>query len=1361
MKAQQKLTTSLCREPEPEEPKSGPSNSSPLPEQTVHSNDSIKQSKNKKRNQRNKQRAQRKKLKTSHQVECPSNDGSAANSTQKAISQEAKLLNKPSGDHSHISSDPKGKEPESSETNPNINNPIIKELSDAPAQGKNPKGPSSAYRRDSRKKQSHGRQSGHKNKMVAQDAIKSLSALNGEKDALREKLNEAIAEEKAEEKREKKMQKMLSILNSCVPGIRSLGFCLLSTFDLLESEAEVYTESIAISNAIRVLQTAGFPIFINPHASIFIGYARHPQIFRREEHPITHWIGPFYTARLDGTPIPFFDQTELARDLNENYHRRFNCIQNCSGDVAVFYPHEPNCRPTYELPVAFGEETFEERITLDYRPSRPRVYTVPIDRTIPRYCKVSHIYTESNFYTATNDVITHKDCPNYYPYARALLHDSVLFYLNEASDTFHFTRRLYQNREALVEQQFLQKTSYINVAGLPISLQRVSNTLEEAKELAEDIIDRYVPATDDPEPPDDDDEDPDVSPKSNDPLHDTDNEEVVDVNDSEDEAPTKPPRFFSFLCRCDTSSSCQFHSLVQVSGEVYNKLLNFTTQPEPVEPVGLDDIPDDDYEHLSPFADAKPFSLINMKEEEEEVVVEKEEPAPEIIPQSSPEPPESEVRSKLGLLLEGVSSFANDHKLSGLTLLHENTVDWNLSLRPNALSNVSFATQMSLINFEDAYSSQGDQIYDKAINSSCLERSSLLGLRSGFLAYKAVRNVAFTEKIEYPVVSLQNNTDPDGVPWTDYLIASSEDDCLYNEKSSGRLLYDASRVYFDGLDSFTPVGNMNEIFYSVYFLEGRCFGNNYLRVCLPMRLGRSIPLFDASIVERWESMVDQIFFPPVDSNDALWTQIEDYHPYVDNMPNASRKKHLDFFQKFLNGEYHYARDDAAFVKHDEMLFSIKGRSIINPPPSLFFLLCNLLKRVKKAFKETTPGDAQETVAEDETRVIFHPVYRDPHGRFEGWFTYGADLTCFGKKAWMNYARNLLAGKDGWCLCVGGDDTIVLMNCRNAEGEDSFRVFEGDVTACDQSHNEVLIRSMISILKRMGANDEELKVLFDSYFRPIKVKIDQQKLKVFFLKPQLHTGHPQTSVANTLVVCIVATWILMNIFLRAYEDVEDEEPLDLDVLATKYARQVGMLWKCQVLLPSFGTFHKGFFLYDADCTWMPLPSTVWKMTKMRASQRMPLKTILIRIAFSCYQKLLTPQTYYVLLYAYRHFRYLMETLYPRASYARQLVSFYRYVSKKELHVKYTWGEHKNEEFQELPALNFEDLPFYHVAVQTRDFQDAFFLNRYKTVPDYEVLELWDGSMEIRRDSFLVTAVFRDYGCDTQSSFDEAGFTPVST
>lgn len=558
------------------------------------------------------------------------------------------------------------------------------------------------------------------------------------------------------------------------------------------------------------------------------------------------------------------------------------------------------------------------------------------------------------------------------------------------------------------------------------------------------------------------------------------------------------------------------------------------------------------------------------------------------------------------------------------------------------------------------------------------------------------------------------------VTWQEYCESTDQGNVLFRNfwPSMG---YDEDRVLIeiDPAADFT-CGRFSEVYYGLYFMKARCYNKDYLPICLKKRIGREGVPYEYNAMRNFNRMLDASVFPRVSQSQEACLTLEEYMPYIENMPCGSRNKHIEYFQS-MEGPIASKEPftDHAFTKSDEVLAAPKGRGIINPPPSLFYELVVGVTSVKKAFK----------------RKLLNKIYHK--GEISVYLTYGADMTQQEKSEWMT--KVMSSHRNTYCayILVGGDDNLTLFDIKGR-----WCAWESDVTACDQSHNAGLIGVMCDVFSKMLASREWIKKLEASYRRPIKTK----EMTVRFHEPQLHTGHPQTSVCNSVVVgfmaCFLASLVL-DLFSRKQLDFPEDEfsCRVMEEFLDARALELGMIWKNEIHSdPRWATFHKGCWIPSSQGhQWLPLPSCLWKASKIRTDQRISQKELLLRLAFNHYQRILNPSFSFVQVICSKQFDYIIDLALPGEGH--QVTRFQNYLEKASGgFLRYVESlSQKNGEAGKIDAYTNRTEDW------TPDAEEEFLLHRYGLGSEdlQHFIQIWDGGFGRLSSPFMLSAIFRDY------------------
>lgn len=688
----------------------------------------------------------------------------------------------------------------------------------------------------------------------------------------------------------------------------------------------------------------------------------------------------------------------------------------------------------------------------------------------------------------------------------------------------------------------------------------------------------------------------------------------------------------------------------------------------------------------------------------------------EPIPEADQEP-SSEAGEEIATLLPWVQWWATEIKTLGLRAL-DATAEHCLPAMP-ALSQLDLP--WGVRNLE-----QFDEVASELIQrdmSDCI----FVATRSTNLFGRGAIHIDMQLRPELPDLFEVSGFTPGPmcVTWQEH--AESTESGIIPFSEYGPLLeYDQTRVEIETVDETPmPVSSFSEVYYGVYWLKACCYGQDAMLIALKTRLGRSIKPGRSRALTRFRLYTEQLQFPKLEleHEDPIIDRCV-YEEYLAKMPPSSRKTHLTYFDKRASPAFNLEQSkfDSSFVKFDEVLLDKKRRMIINPPPSLFYTLVTWTTACKKALK----------------RQMFHRISDTDDCTI--YFTYGADMDHVRKSEWFSAAYRALESchVPTFYVLVGGDDNLVLYKIGK-----TIRAWESDVTACDQSHNRDLTEAMLASFGEMGVPDLVLQEWRASYLRPLFVK---GRWKVFFKKPQLHTGHPHTSLANSKLVGMIAVFLCA---VYAHAKKSEFFCQSLETFMGQKAEELGMIWKVQRNAnPLDSTFHKGFWVpckdKHYDFQWLPLPSCIWKATKIRTDNHIGHKEILLRLAFNQYQRILSPNTHLVRDLCKRQFEYIIRMIMPEVSQMQMQHWFDQPQSKSFENYRKRIGQGKNGEVEDFsPSLSWDEEPWWSVEAE-----DEFVFRRYGLMSSdlTHFADTWDGCFGTFPQSDVLRWVCRDYGAN---------------
>ena len=178
------------------------------------------------------------------------------------------------------------------------------------------------------------------------------------------------------------------------------------------------------------------------------------------------------------------------------------------------------------------------------------------------------------------------------------------------------------------------------------------------------------------------------------------------------------------------------------------------------------------------------------------------------------------------------------------------------------------------------------------------------------------------------------------------------------------------------------------------------------------------------------------------------------------------------------------------------------------------------------------------------------------------------------------------------IVANGDDTVVGL---------FGRLFEGDFSMMDQSHDAWMLSEGRQIIYGILGHMDAASYLFESCYGPYSAFFKEGPVKIQvkgFRFPQLATGISDTTFWNSLT-CIVS-YLYVAIFLKVSER-STTRSFDCKLLKTVF-RELGMNIKVfEKSRLTDCTFLKGWWVpgtsSDYPYVWMPLPSQVLKLAKV--------------------------------------------------------------------------------------------------------------------------------------------------------------------
>jgi len=1139
----------------------------------------------------------------------------------------------------------------------------------------------------------------------------ALAAMRGENDAIREEFR-VDRDDKAEAEAAKKRTDFIRKLDTLQHDFeRSLGLYLYDNW----FGKNLWTQSVAIQTVLDMLRLRGLEFSKGSvdQETLVLGKPT-------KDLDFYHILLPNAADPV----MPFYDQMFFLDDMLDFETGRWFCSYSDKDHAvldfnAVRDPLEGEWPANYDVYM----HRFEKKTSLICNPVAKHLYgsadELMVDHVLCQFLKMHRSFSEMNFSNAFNTLVNHRWCPTYATHNSRFVNDSFVYAFNKNRSLWE-SRSINTTRETPHDDALIERTSGVTIKGFGLS----RGLLQRAWGFLSTLL------SDEPDPP--------ATPKPKGPTKDDLDGYGPDDDDSPPNVPVpSPPPTYASVAATPPESD------VPSVPESDNPDTALFSLPNPhPQPVLLDSF----FGSESPISEREPEApeLNAFEGLASEVLVTDDERPPNQLLQSSLVDVDGKGAATgwsdwLSEALHALNQEIYDAAVRGDAVLDPILMDMDrrlslfnqqvlTSLTPLALD--LFLSQLSefaknirqlthRLLFHGLHLPARHPVFRVLYQVDCFLRAQELSEELGrpdlhlqiYLYSNSVRDVAYwclpmrdlPEGLNHSplVVTYQTVSEPNG---QNFVEAAEE---LGENLAPGRITVRT--------DTWAcPSASFAEVWYSLFFRPAHCYGQDYTILALLKRLGRPV----AAPTDMGQRLILEhsadLTFPKIESFEDHITDVEVYESFLVNMPIASRRKHLSFFLKRSLSQYpdDLSRADTAFTKSDEILANPKGRIIINPPPDVFYDLISGLVELKRVFKSQ----------------MFHRLHAD---KCVIYWTYGADLTTKQKGEWRQRAEDLCKAGNvlTCCLIVGGDDNLCLFGCQGA-----YYAWESDVTACDQSHNAWLIQGFGRILLNMGMPGEWVERLKKTYWRKLYVK---KQLEVSFEQPQLHTGHPQTSLANTVVVSLVAAILCREVLCPLVE--RHQNIKGFPELAKAFVVELGMEWKIELHKNALdATFHKGFWVRsDRMYQWLSLPSCLWKTAKLRVDQRLSKKELLRRSAFSYYQRTIMPNCHLVRRVCERQFAYFAELLNEDGS---ELVTkfhtdpYYEKILKRK---------------QMDPDTGSYIVPGERATWSEED-ELAFFRRRYGAVPEEWWHAFQGGFYQVRSD-FMDRAIERDFASDSTESF----------
>lgn len=353
------------------------------------------------------------------------------------------------------------------------------------------------------------------------------------------------------------------------------------------------------------------------------------------------------------------------------------------------------------------------------------------------------------------------------------------------------------------------------------------------------------------------------------------------------------------------------------------------------------------------------------------------------------------------------------------------------------------------------------------------------------------------------------------------------------------------------------------------------------------RCGKTPPKCDVRRTMQFKSFAEEVFEGMskemvVEWRSTSWEGLtaEILRETMENMAAKQAQLRFDDFEACLLGEKKAdSHHNRAFTKLDENPGGAKPRHIFNATHWAFQNLQSGLSDIKKALKK-------EVMIEYDG---FHFMMPQPHvftirGKYTWtvFVTYMADTDQIQDAAWMANAMNAQPGEIH--IAVGGDDNTAVANIDGV-----LYQIEGDLSMCDQSMHEVMCKLFIQFCALLGASQEFLDVLKESYRNPC----------IFFYKPDVHTppeviaviqflvwmlftGSSQTSCHNTVLLFVIVAWALCA-WATDCARTGPHRPEQVKEILQRNYEFLGMKMKLHVYLGHriMATYHKKYFIRHSN------------------------------------------------------------------------------------------------------------------------------------------------------------------------------------
>jgi len=428
--------------------------------------------------------------------------------------------------------------------------------------------------------------------------------------------------------------------------------------------------------------------------------------------------------------------------------------------------------------------------------------------------------------------------------------------------------------------------------------------------------------------------------------------------------------------------------------------------------------------------------------------------------------------------------------------------------------------------------------------------------------------------------------------------------------------YDFTRLsvtFEPGHDWFTAslTSARPEVLYHVYYGDLFIPNPSSSLWTLVYRMGKTGLVANKTAMKRYRrfwSRLRKCWVRDVDWRDdgMETTTFKNFLATLEEMAPAKKRRHLEWAAQYMMGLHRwnpslyrlFAKLDeatnleyAAEYELDEQALILplngKPRHLLSVTPHDMFCEQGLLKDIKCELKRTLFGlpEAFHFPIENAEGMLLTHVH----------LIYGADMDNIQESEWYTRSR----AEEGVHLLVGGDDNATVINLR-----DLYIEIEGDISMCDQSHNEDHRDEFLTVCADNGMNLRAIQSMKENYTANVVYFKGRERVATVTRDCQLTTGSTKTSFANTVTVGKAIVYLLHQLINEACKTNISED--HVNKLFKEESEKLGLKVKVKSWInPSFPrlTYHKRYFVWSDKgriYTSCPLPgSTLKKMLKVLA------------------------------------------------------------------------------------------------------------------------------------------------------------------